>query len=440
MRLIASCVAISLAATLIVSISASGQVTPPQPGVRLSLNYAVGSKPGVLVLPLAGDDGDSVRTILQRDLDNDDRVTIVALDVAAARALLPTASGKLNFAVFAKMGVAAIIRPQVGVTGLTVTMYDVASKQLLQTGNFKIPPEANTPAWRFALHGVSDQLEEWIFGSRGVAQTRILYSGGSSQIWIIDSDGACARQLTSPDLTTIAMSPAWHPGGTTFVFSGFTSHGTQIGVYTMATGKTHWQRATPRGLNTTPSFSPDGHTIAFANGAERGTEVMLADADDELPARRITVGRGSDNTQPVFSPDGRQIAFTSGRPGHPEVYTMDVDGTNVQLLTEFAYGEQNYRASPDWSPNGQKIAYESRIGGNFQILTIDLRDRSTKQYTSDGVNEDPSWAPDARHIVFSSTRSGVRQLWVVDAESGRLRQLTHVSGARLPAWSPVLKP
>ena len=440
MRLIASYAAAVLTSTLLLSISAAGQGTPASPGVRLGLNYAVGSKPGVLVLPMVGDDADSVRTILQRDLDNDDRVTIVALDLAAARALLPHANGKFNFAVFAKMGVAAIVRPQVGLTGITVTMYDVASKRLLQTGNFQIPTDAHTPSWRMALHGVSDQIGEWIFGSRGAAQTRILYSGGNSQVWIIDSDGYNTRQLTSPELTTLAMSPAWHPGGTTFVFSGFTSHGTQIGVYTLATGKTHWQRATPRGLNITPSFSPDGHTIAFANGAERGTEVMLADADDELPARRITVGKGSDNTSPVFSPDGRQIAFMSGRAGHPEVYTMDVDGTNAQLLTDFTYGEQSYRASPDWSPNSQKIAYESRVGGDFQILTIDLRDRSTKQYTSDGENEDPSWAPDARHLVFSSTRSGVRQLWVVDTESGRLRQLTHSTGARLPAWSPILKP
>jgi TolB protein len=119
---------------------------------------------------------------------------------------------------------------------------------------------------------------------------------------------------------------------------------------------------------------------------------------------------------------------------------MDADGTNPSLLTEFTYGEQAYRASPDWAPDGRRIAYESRIDGSFQIMTIDMRDRSTKQYTSDGQNEDPSWSPDSRHMVFSSTRTGPRQLWVLDAESGRMRQLTHAAGARLAAWSPVLKP
>jgi TolB protein len=73
-------------------------------------------------------------------------------------------------------------------------------------------------------------------------------------------------------------------------------------------------------------------------------------------------------------------------------------------------------------------------------MTVNLRDRSLRQLTSDGHNEDPSWAPDARHLVFVSDRSGVRQLWVLDIESGRTRQLTHGASVKHPAWSPSLAP
>lgn len=415
---------------------AQDTVTAPQ-GVRLGLNYALGTKPGVLVLPMDSSRGDSVRAILQRDLDFDDRSNVVALDDASARAMMPKAGDRFNYPLFAKLGVVAILRPQRSLTGITVTMYDVASKRRVRIGAFPLSEPRNTPEWRLGLHRASDEVERWIFGSPGAAATRILYSGGDKQIWVIDSDGADARKLTS---VTLAMSPAWHPSGTKLVFSGFTSRGTQIAVYSFITHDVHWKSATDRGLNITPVYSPDGHTIAYANGTDHGTDIMIADDDDNAPARRLTVGRGSDNTSPVFSPDGRQIAFMSGRGGNPEVYIMDSDGSNVQLLTDYMYGEQAYRASPDWSPDGRQIAYESRINGSFQIMTIDLRDRSTKQYTSDGENEDPSWAPDARHLVFSSTRSGPRQLWVLDTESGRMRQLTHATGARLPAWSPMLKP
>ena len=116
---------------------------------------------------------------------------------------------------------------------------------------------------------------------------------------------------------------------------------------------------------------------------------------------------------------------------------MDADGTNAEQLTPFAIGDQYYRASPDWSPDGRAVAFQSLIDNRFQVMTIGLRDRSVRQLTSEGANEDPSWAPDGRHLVFTSNRSGTRELWVLDSESGRARQLTHASG-RLAAWSARL--
>jgi TolB protein len=406
-------------------------------GVRLGLNYTLGTKPGVMVLPLDSAGGDSVRAILQRDIDYDDRATVINLDDASARAMMPKSGDKFNYPLFAKLGVVAILRPEHSLTGITITMYDVAAKRRVQVGGFPLLAEPNSRDWRMAVHRASDEVERWIFGTSGAAATRILFSGGDKQIWVIDSDGENARKLTS---VSLAMSPAWSPDATKFIFCGFTPSGSQIAVYSFITGDLHWLSGTARGLNITPAYSPDGRTIAYASGSDRGTDIMVMQEGDASPSRAITVGKGSDNTSPSYSPDGRQIAFMSGRAGHPEVYTMDADGTNPTLLTEFTYGEQAYRASPDWSTDGRRIAYESRIDGDFQIMTIDLRDRSTKQYTSDGQNEDPSWSPDSRHMVFSSTRTGPRQLWVLDAESGRMRQLTHASGARLAAWSPVLKP
>ena len=46
--------------------------------VRIGLTYAPGTKPGVLVLPVNGMNGDSVRAILQRDLDFGDRANVIA--------------------------------------------------------------------------------------------------------------------------------------------------------------------------------------------------------------------------------------------------------------------------------------------------------------------------------------------------------------------------
>jgi TolB protein len=113
------------------------------------------------------------------------------------------------------------------------------------------------------------------------------------------------------------------------------------------------------GWNSTPVFAPDGAVSVYTHGEESGTDLFATTAFDRGPARRITVGRGSDNTSPTFSPDGRRLAFTSGRLGHPEIYISDADGTNPQPLT-YSVGDQNYRANPDWSPDGRLVAYQSQ--------------------------------------------------------------------------------
>ena len=164
----------------------------------------------------------------------------------------------------------------------------------------------------------------------------------------------------------------------------------------------------------------------------------MSDGNAGGDARRVTIGRGTDNVSPSFSPEGRRLAFTSGRVGHPEVYLADVDGTNVEPLVTDVSAENGYRSNPDWSPDGRQIVFQQQIGGIFQLMITTLRERSVRQLTSEGRNEDPSWAPDGRHVVFSTTRTGVRELFVLDVESGRARQLTHGAGARLPAWSPAL--
>ena len=65
-------------------------------GVRIGLTYDPGSKPGVVVLPVTGTAGDSVRAIVQRDFDFGDRVNPVVLDATtAARASKPARSSGL---------------------------------------------------------------------------------------------------------------------------------------------------------------------------------------------------------------------------------------------------------------------------------------------------------------------------------------------------------
>ena len=414
-------------AALLVATTLAAQDTTSR-GVRIGLAYDPGSKPGIVVLPVTGAAGDSVRAILQRDLDYGDRVNAIVLDAAAARDAARAAGP--NWALLARLGAAAAVQVTPTAAGFHVAVYNVATKQTALVKDYASSVAEGSRAWRAALHGISDDLEAAFTGIRGIARTRVLFERGR-RIWVVDSDGEGATPLTE---VGTPVSPSWHPTGRSIAYSTYLPAG--ISVYDFATGRSR-VIASGSGVYISPVFTPDGSSVVYAHGTDDGVDLYTSPASGGA-GRRLSVGRGSDNVSPSFSPDGRRIAFMSGRAGHPEIYTMDADGTNVDLLTPLEFGENAYRASPDWSPDGRLVAFQSQIGGTFQILTISLRDRGLKQLTSDGRNEDPSWSPDARHLTFVSNRTGTKQLWVLDIESGRTRQLTRGPAVRLPAWSPRL--
>jgi TolB protein len=425
------------AAITLVSVHGAAAQDTLQQAVRVGLRYDPNSKPGVLVLRIAGTSGDSLRAILQRDFDYGDRINVVAADEAAFPDT-PTPGKNGNYPLYARLGAVALVQATPTATGLHVAVHDVAQQKVARVKDFAIVGAPDSRDWRMSVHNVSDELEGWITGVRGIAATRVAYVQGvrNGRLFVIDSDGAFPTPVGDE---TGVMSPAWHPKGTHIAYAVVSSRGCcQIYVADLASGTARRIEAVGGGLNSTPVFSPDGGVIVYTHGEESGTDLFATTVFERGPARRITVGRGSDNTSPTFSPDGRRLAFTSGRLGHPEIYISDADGTNPQPLT-YSVGDQNYRANPDWSPDGRLVAYQSQQpDGAFQLNTISLRDRSVKQLTDAGSNEDASWAPDSRHVIFSSTRTGSKQLFVIDSESGRWRQLTRTGGVRLPAWSPPL--
>lgn len=398
-----------------------------QEGVRIGLTYTPGTRPGVYILPMRGTHADSVRAILGRDLDYGDRVSVVMADSGAA----PT--GALNYPLYARLGAAAVIQlaEQVG-GGVSVTLHEVGTARVRQRRTFALEGSPYSPEWRMSMHAVSDEVERWITGTAGIAATRVLFVR-TGTLWTVDSDGANARPVPGVGNGTF---PAWHPTGRMIAYTQFADDGSQIVLRDLSAG-TARRISFASGTNITPAFSPDGRTLVFSSGID-GTDLWAVALTGGEGPFRVTVGRGSESASPSFSPDGRRIAFTSGRLGRPEIYITEVGGANPEWLTTTGFGDQSYRSDPSWSPDGRTVAFQTQIEGRFQVATINLRDRSVKQHTIEGINEQPSWSPDSRHLVFTSNRSGNRQLWILDTESGRLRPLTQGAVARQGAWSPRL--
>ena len=495
----------------------------------------------VVVLPVDSTPGDSVHAIVQRDLENGDRVTPAFVDPATALAAAPYGRDSVDLLLLSFAKAQSLVRITRRATGFHAAVLDAKTSVVRQSGDFPFPivPEArpqairdslaqdlsaktdtanarlardsvtrdsllrlnaapppkkrmNTKeraalnaikaqrdsmvkaiearrdtiflaarrdtvvrdsllpvliaadsaahfkgsrAFRLAVHTMSDQIEDWLTGTRGISATRIAYVAGKN-LHIVDSDGAVDEVIKTPGA---AMSPAWHPSGKAIVYSDFTDYGTQIGEVNLQNDSVHLLAATPRGLNITPVYSPDGRYIVYGAGGERPADLVMYEIGSTLAPKPLSDGK-FENSSPSFSPDGSRLVFMSPRPAlTPQIYVMNADGTKVKLLTPFVKGKRSYRTGPDWSPTGDAVAYEQQ-NGDFQVWMINIKTGKMTQLTKFKENEDPSWAPDGRHMAITSTRAGTRDIWVLDTKSGKFRQLSHVDGARLASWSPTLHP
>ena len=424
----------SVALMALVPALASAQDTTFR-GIKLGGAYdPLRDKMPIVVMPIAGAFGDSIRAIIQRDLDYSDRFVVIAVDSADPNALRTSAGGGLSYPLFARIGAAAVVQITTVGTGLHVVLHDVAKGQVVNVAEMPLSSAGLSRDWRLGVHRASDEVERWITGTRGIAATRIAYLRGGS-IRIVDSDGA--NEITVPTEEN-GYAPQWSPNGASLVYNTFGSVGSRLIVMDLMTARSHTVATAPRNMQyITPIFSRDGSSIVFARSGENGSDLFSISASGGEP-RRMTSLRGTENAQPSPSPDGRRYVFTSDQQNHPELYITDADGSNVELLTNFDFSTKNYRSDADWSPDGRVIVYQERTNDRFQIRTIRASGSTPKLLTSEGENEQPSWAPDSRHIVFTSSRTGVRQLWVLDTESNRLRQLTKSAGSKLAAWSPRL--
>lgn len=423
--------AISTAATRV----AAAQDTTYR-GISLVANFdPLRDKIPIVVLSVAGAFGDSVRAIVQRDLDFSDRFVVIPIDSADPAALRAQDNGAgLNYDLFRHLNAAAVVQMTMAGLGVHVALHDVAKTNVVNAGDFALPGSGLSRDWRLGVHRASDEIERWMTGQKGIASTRIAYMRGKN-IRIIDSDGA--DEITVPTDSN-GISPAWNPAGTILAYSTY-GEGSRIVLMDLATGRSRALVGPTRNVTySTPAFSPDGSTIAFTRSSESQGDIYTVDASGASPPQRLTVAHGWYNSNPVFGPRGQRIVYTGNSEGPPELYIMDSDGTDAGKLTRYDFDPNNYRSDPDWSPDGRLIAYQEMLGGRFQIRTIPASGGTPKPLTNEGINEQPSWAPDSRHLVFTSTRTGVRQLWVLDTESNRVRQLTKAEGSRLAAWSARL--
>lgn len=312
---------------------------------------------------------------------------------------------------------------------------------------------------RQLLHTVHDTLFEALFHTKGIAETRILYTVRTrkgdnalewkSDVWESDYDGGNAHQLTYEG--SICVTPAFIPpkeNGRCRNFLYVSYKAGQPKIFAAALEEGIGKRLTYfRGNQLMPTISPSLDKIAFISDVTGNPDLFIQDysAEEGLKdkPRQIFCAPGATQGTPTFSPDGKKLAFVSNKDGTPRIYILAIPapGASVKNLNPKMISKKTREnTSPAWSPDGKKIAYSALTSGTRQIWIYDVVKGEEMQLTEGpGHKENPTWAPNSEHLIFNSSAPTAAELFMINLYQKEAVKISKGPGEkRFPAWEPRL--
>ena len=177
---------------------------------------------------------------------------------------------------------------------------------------------------------------------------------------------------------------------------------------------THKKRRLTEGARAwNPALSPDGAWVAFemTGNSSRGLGLMRTDSDTVV----INVSRGASGATngietlipvanmehaytPSWSPDGKTLAFSWWRHGgRRDIYTMDVATRALTQITD----DRAYDLEPRFSPDGKWLYFVSDRSGVYNLYAYEFATKKVFQCTNvvNGVF-DPAISPDGKTVAF----------------------------------------
>lgn len=295
----------------------------------------------------------------------------------------------------------------------------VYSQKLLLTEKLR----GRTYQYRYLANKFSDDILKFLTGKKGPFATKVFFVGehhGIKNIFMMDFGGHRVKKLT--DNKSINIFPYPSPNGGSVAYISFKDGSPAVFIKNLYTNKT--VKFIFPGPADYVAWSPTGNKLAIALTPDRyDTEIYTADINGK-DLKQLTFTDGI-NTSPSFSPNGNMIVFVSNRGGSPQIYTMNSDGSEQRRIT---YNGSRYNSSPAWSPNGRKIAFTSFIRGILQVCIINKDGTGERQITNTPYSAlHPAWTRDSRIITFSTDIGSRQELFMIDVnKSGILRLTPHM--------------
>jgi serine/threonine protein kinase/Tol biopolymer transport system component len=259
-----------------------------------------------------------------------------------------------------------------------------------------------------------------------------------SQIWRVDVASGRRTRITRTD----SVQPSWSPHGSRIAYWGLSPQTSRRVIYTVPAGGGPPVPAAEGGSMTwNPVWSPDGRYLYFASDRSGSMNLWRMRIDEES-------GRVSGEPEAVVTPspatwflslsaDGRRIAYTA-MASRRYVERVAFDPKRLEVMgspVEILRGTRNFR-SLDVSPDGRWIAFF--VSDPADDLFVARSDGSGLRPLTNDLAKDrhPCWSPDGSMIAFSSNRGGLNDLWAIRPDGSGLQPLTRGRDLVLPLWSP----
>ena len=167
---------------------------------------------------------------------------------------------------------------------------------------------------------------------------------GTDEIWICDSDGSKAAQLTSLGGAAI-YGPNWSPDSRTIAFTA-AQKGMKEDIYSISANG-----GTPRRLTSHPAedkwayWSHDGKWIYFSSTRSGREEIWKMSSSG---GEAVQITRNSGDT-PQESPDGKFLYYMKGWPETGEPRWMEIKKRKFLTLyiprADLAFGKRGFTSS-----------------------------------------------------------------------------------------------
>jgi eukaryotic-like serine/threonine-protein kinase len=246
------------------------------------------------------------------------------------------------------------------------------------------------------LHEVT-QLNQNLDGQGGLDSApdgRIVYgsnAAGAYEIWIMDSNGANVRRLTS--------SPP----------------------------------------NTWPKVSPDGRTIFFRSGQDPSGTISQMNADG---SNLHTVSDAGSAMQFDVSTDGKWLVYDAIKNNKCGIYRKPLDGGPAVSLTDCSFPDEPVSISPDGKWVALPFLDSTTFMAGIAVVPLSGGKASRVSATLLSVEElygASQWSRDSKGVIVAHTQNGVGNLWLLPVSSkgagGPPKQLTHFTSQQIYSFA-----